>query len=82
VRLLDDSYHAGGQFFDALVVKPLLTSSGFKLSQMTFVLLSMLSTSYIAPKFYSELKNPPMLRFNQAFGSAFGGSILFFVFVM
>lgn len=86
MRLLDGSYRAGGQFFDALSIKPLLTSSGFKLSQMTFVLLSMLSTSYIAhynaPKFYSELKNPSMPRFNQVVGSAFGGSILFFVFVM
>jgi len=86
MRLLDGSYQAGGKFFSEVAVKPLLTSNGFKLSQMTFVLLSMLSTSYIAhynaPKFYSELQNPSIPRFNQVVGSAFGGSILFFIFVM
>jgi amino acid permease len=46
----------------------------------------MLSTSYIAhynaPKFFVELKNSTMSRFNKVVGGAFGASIIFFIFTM
>lgn len=85
IRLLDRSYFPGGKFFNDIVAKPSF-GNGFTVNQLTFVLLSMLSTSYIAhynaPKFYAELKNPSMKRFNQVVGGAFGTSILFFIFIM
>jgi sodium-coupled neutral amino acid transporter 11 len=85
IRLLDRSYFPGGKFFNDIVAKPSF-GSGFTINQLTFVLLSMLSTSYIAhynaPKFYTELKNNTLNRFNTLVGSAFGTSILFFIFVM
>lgn len=85
VRLMDRSYFAGGKFFNDIAAKPSF-GNGFTINQLTFVLLSMLSTSYIAhynaPKFYTELKNNTLSRFNSVVGSAFGASILFFIFVM
>lgn len=85
IRLMDRSYFPGGKFFNDIALKPLF-GKGFTINQMTFVLLSMFSTSYIAhynaPKFYTELKNNTMSRFNTVVGSAFGASILFFIFVM
>jgi amino acid permease len=87
IRLLDKSYFPGGKFFNDIVVKPSFQQrGGFAINHLAFVLLSMLSTSYIAhynaPKFFTELKNPTMPRFNQVVGSAFGASILFYIFIM
>ena len=59
---------------------------GYSLNQSIFVLLSMLSTSYIAhynaPKFYNELKDKSLPRFNTVVNLAFGVSIALFVFMM
>jgi sodium-coupled neutral amino acid transporter 11 len=86
IRYFDGSYAPGGKYFDSLPVAPIFTNDGFKLNHLTFVLLSMLSTAYIAhysaPKFYNELQNPTMGRFNTVVGGAFGASIAFFIFVM
>lgn len=86
MRFFDGSYAPGGKYFDSLPVRPVFTHDGYTLNHMTFVLLSMLSTSYIAhfnaPKFFQELQNPTMARFNTVVGGAFGAAIAFFIFIM
>ena len=63
-RFLDGSYLPGGKFFSMIPVEnqPLFSSVAPSLTNpMNFVLLSMLSTAYIAhynaPKFYSSMPN-------------------------
>jgi amino acid permease len=55
-------------------------------SKKTFRLLSMLGTSYIAhfnaPKFYSELENPTVTRYNIVVVSAFMIAMCFFSLIM
>jgi amino acid permease len=87
IRFLDKSYATGGRFFSQIALQPTFNvRGGYALNHLTFVLLSMLSTSYIAhynaPKFYAELRNPSMARFNRVISGAFGASILFFVLIM
>jgi len=88
IRYFDGSYVAKGKFFEAMAVsaRPIFGKKGFSKAQNLFVLLSMLSTSYIAhynaPKFYAELKDTSMPRFNKVIGLAFGISIATFVFMM
>lgn len=86
IRYFDKSYQVGGKFFNSIPATPMFTHAGFKLNHLTFVLLSMLSTSYIAhynaPKFYNELQKPNMSRFNTVVGGAFGSAVLFFIFIM
>lgn len=87
IRFLDQSYFPGGQFFHAIKNPPLFNQRGpYVLNHLTLVLLSMLSTSYIAhynaPQFYNELQNNTMKRFNSMVGGAFGAAIVFFTFVM
>lgn len=87
IRFFDKSYSVGGKFFSEIALKPSFNArGGFSLNYSILVLLSMLSTSYIAhynaPKFYTELQEPSMPKFNKVVGSAFGTSILFFSFVM
>lgn len=89
IRFFDGSYAPKGKFFTQLA--PALQPSfnkrgGFAVNHLTFVLISMLSTSYIAhynaPRFYNELKNTSMPRFNKVVGLAFGISIATFVLMM
>lgn len=89
IRYFDKSYAVGGAFYGLLSAasKPSFDMrGGYALNHMTLILVSMLSTSYIAhfnaPKFYSELKNTSMPRFNKVVNSAFGVSILTFIFMM
>jgi amino acid permease len=87
IRYLDKSYAPGGSFYSLIPSKPsFYQRGGYSLNHLTFVLLSMLSTAYIAhynaPAFYNELEHPTMEKFNKVVGSAFGTSILFFIFVM
>lgn len=89
VRYADKSYLAGGQYFGELAVryKPLFnTRPGKFISKQTFQLLSMLSTAYIAhfnaPKFYAELDNPTIPRYNKMVSGAFGISMVFFTVIM
>ncbi|RYH28750.1 hypothetical protein EON65_10980 [archaeon] len=87
VRFLDKSYAPGGKFFSQIPFKPSFNArGGYAFNHLTLVLLSMLSTSYIAhynaPKFYTELRNNTMERFNQVVGGAFGASVLFFTLIM
>lgn len=88
IRYLDGSYNPGGQFFKGLAAAAQPSFSkrgGMSLSPTIFVLVSMLSTSFIAhfnaPKFYNELENNTMKRFNTVIGSAFITSILTFIFI-
>jgi len=87
IRLLDKSYSSGGKFFAQVAAKPVFNKRGpYALNHLTFVLLSMLSTSYIAhynaPQFYAELKDATIPRFNRVVGGAFLSSIAFFTFMM
>lgn len=56
------------------------------INMRAFVLLSMLSTSFIAhynaPKFYAELKDTSIPRFNKVVRNAFGFSVLIYAFMM
>lgn len=56
------------------------------MNHLAFVLVSMLSTSYIAhynaPKFYAELKDASVPKFNAMVYTAFAISIAFFIFMM
>ena len=89
IRYLDGSYAAKGKFFAALApaLKPSFHQrGGYSVNHLTFVLISMLSTSYIAhynaPKFYVELKDASMPRFNKVVTYAFGASIATFILMM
>jgi sodium-coupled neutral amino acid transporter 11 len=87
IRFFDKSYFAGGKFFELIAAKPSFNArGGYTLNYLTLVLLSMLSTSYIAhynaPQFYNELTNNTMARFNTLVGGAFGAAIVFFIFIM
>jgi sodium-coupled neutral amino acid transporter 11 len=86
IRYFDGSYAAGGKFFAGLATKPYFADSFAGLNVRAFVLLSMLSTSFIAhynaPKFYAELKDTSLPRFNKVVGSAFLASIVTYLFMM
>ena len=89
IRLKDGTYAAGGKFFEKLAVasRPVFHTKGpWRFSNEMWVLVSMLSTSYIAhynaPKFYSELKDPSMSNFNKVVVQSFAISILAFVVMM
>lgn len=87
IRFFDKSYTAGGKFFELVASKPSFNTRGpYVLNHLTLVLLSMLSTSYIAhynaPQFFNELQNNTLKRFNTVVSGAFGTSILFFIFIM
>mmetsp|Transcript_3989 Transcript_3989/g.4071 ORF Transcript_3989/g.4071 Transcript_3989/m.4071 type:complete len:494 (-) Transcript_3989:129-1610(-) len=77
IRFLDGSYLPGGQFYSSLTAatEPIFNTRSMALTPAMFVLISMLSTSYIAhynaPRFLIELKNPTMKRFNIVVAFAF-----------
>lgn len=63
-----------------------LVTNGPLLSPMVFVLVSMLSTAYIAhynaPKFYSELEGKSMAKLNKVTYTSFAFCAALFVFMM
>eukprot|EP00607_Mallomonas_marina_P001536 CAMPEP_0182428578 /NCGR_PEP_ID=MMETSP1167-20130531/23124_1 /TAXON_ID=2988 /ORGANISM="Mallomonas Sp, Strain CCMP3275" /LENGTH=458 /DNA_ID=CAMNT_0024611549 /DNA_START=199 /DNA_END=1575 /DNA_ORIENTATION=+ len=77
IRYFDGSYFPGGKFYGHLTAatRPLFNTRPMSFTPAVFVLVSMLSTSYIAhynaPRFLSELKNPTMERYNKMVGYAF-----------
>ena len=87
IRYFDGSYLPGTVFFKSLstAVAPKFGSRN-SVNHLTFVLLSMLSTSFIAhfnaPKFYSELKDTSIKKFTNVVNAAFGFSIAIYVFMM
>ncbi|CAN0389927.1 unnamed protein product, partial [Hapterophycus canaliculatus] len=74
------SYAEGGRFFAGLAsnAKPVFSGSGAMNSQ-ALILVSMLSTAFVAhfnaPKFYAELKDKSVPRFNTVVGSSFAVAI-------
>ena len=88
IRYFDGSYSAGGQFFDDLVVKPSFSKRGgyFIASFNAFVLVSMMSTSFVAhynaPAFLNELKDNTLSRFNTVVNGGFMAAISLFIFIM
>lgn len=89
-RWFDGSYGVSGRFVEDL---PFDLSPRFGppedlsdlLNPNIFLLVSMLSTAYMAhynaPKFYLELKNNTLLRYNTVVGVSFGVALLLFVAV-
>ena len=86
IRFFEGSYSSGGRYFSDMALKPSFNKNPFKIDQKLFVLISMLSTSFIAhynaPKFFEELKNPSISRFNQVVAGGFGIAILTNLFIM
>lgn len=85
IRKFDGSYLPSGRFFETLpeTMKPLFGVKGFyKLDHMTFVILSCLSTAFLAhfnaPTFYAELKGRSLKKFNKVVAAGFGISTLVF----
>ncbi|CAJ1963717.1 unnamed protein product [Cylindrotheca closterium] len=87
IRFFGGSYAKGGKFVNDLTVKPAFGAIGAKgaLSAKALILISMLSTAYIAhfnaPKFFKELKNNTLERFNMVTSASFGISIAFYCIV-
>lgn len=88
-RYFQGAYSVTGRFLSDLSphMKPSFGSSGAMgvFSPRSLILVSMLSTAYIAhfnaPKFYKELKNNTLQRFNTVVTSSFGISIVFYIAV-
>lgn len=85
VRFFDGSYGLpDGKFVADLALKPVFGSKGASavLSPNSFILICMLSTAYMAhfnaPKFYNELENNTVDRYNKLVSTSFGISIVFF----
>ncbi len=88
IRYLDGSYAEGGEFFKDLIVKPSFSKrGGYSVASFNaFVLVSMLSTSFVAhfnaPTFMNELKDATVSRFNTVVNGGFLAAIVLFVFIM
>ena len=86
LRYAQGSYSESGQYFADVVLKPSFNKIPLNWNNRVFVLLSMLSTSFIAhynaPKFYSELERPDIVKFNKIVAAGFGLSILFNLYIM
>lgn len=88
LRYLGGGYAVpNGEFVKDLTAQPSFGNKGIMsvLSPSSFILISMLSTSYMAhfaaPKFYTELKNNTIERFNLVVTSSFAISIGLFCVV-
>ena len=66
IRLFDGSYAPGGKFYGSLSALPKFGTTTSPVA--AFILVSMLSTAYIAhynaPRFYTNLKNRSFKKFN------------------
>jgi len=86
IRYKQGSYAPGGRFFSELAEKPVFDSIPLKPTKKAFVLISMLTTSfiahYLAPKFYDELEEPSLPKFNNVVKAGFGTAILFNLYIM
>lgn len=80
LRYFGGAYAAGGKFVETALAPPSFGTAGAAaaLSPQALILMCMLSNAYIAhfsaPKFFQELKNNTMSRFNQVIGWSFGTS--------
>lgn len=83
-RYFGGSYAEGGAFFATALAPPAFGAAGASaaLSPQSLILMCMLSNAYIAhfnaPKFFNELKDNTMTRFNQVIGWSFGTSIFLY----
>ena len=91
VRLVDGSYRGpSGRFFKDIsdAVKPSFNKRlpGSTASHAIFVLISMLSTAFVAhynaPKFWAELKNKTEQRYHTVIASSFGFAAAMYLSVM
>jgi len=90
LRLFDGSYAPGGQFHEAIAanLRPALASGAGSplMGPMVFVLVSMLSTSFIAhynaPKFYTELEDRSIPKLNKVVQTSFNFCTAAFIFMM
>lgn len=82
LRCLDGSYGASGKYIQDVAKLPIFGSKVF--SSNAIILACMLGTSFMAhfnaPKFYNELENNTIDRFNKLVSVSFGTSIAFFQF--
>lgn len=82
IRYFDRSYLEGGRFFAGLAenAKPVFSGTA-ALNPLVLILVSMLSTAFVAhfnaPKFYAELKDKSVKRFNAVVGTSFASAIGF-----
>eukprot|EP00985_Skeletonema_marinoi_P006479 scaffold2801_cov178-Skeletonema_marinoi.AAC.7 len=87
VRFFDGSYAEGGKLAADVAesLRPALGTKGASavFSSNAFILICMLSTAYMAhfnaPKFYLELENNTIARWNTCVATSFSISILFFI---
>jgi len=87
VRFFDGSYAEGGKLAADVAesLRPAIGTKGASavFSSNAFILICMLSTAYMAhfnaPKFYLELENNTIARWNTCVATSFSISILFFI---
>mmetsp|Transcript_19141 Transcript_19141/g.42482 ORF Transcript_19141/g.42482 Transcript_19141/m.42482 type:complete len:495 (+) Transcript_19141:1-1485(+) len=84
IRLLDGSYRTGGRFAGSIPAQPSFNVKGGSMAQLSsLILVSMLSTAFIAhynaPKFYHDLKEKSVPRYNKVVYASFACAILAFV---
>lgn len=84
IRYFQNAYYPAGRFTVAPDLEPSFGNVGMEgaLSPNVFILICMLSTAYMAhfnaPKFYTELKNNTVERFNKVVSVSFFIAILIF----
>lgn len=85
IRYFDGSYALpSGKFLESVGKLPVFGTDGAAaaLSPNSFILICMLSTAFMAhfnaPKFYNELEDNTLARFNTLVATSFGVSIAFF----
>ncbi|CAM9368741.1 unnamed protein product [Chrysoparadoxa australica] len=81
LRYYDGSYAPGGRFYEAIAASQRGTFSGSAaLTPMALLLVSMLATSFIAhynaPKFYHELEEKSVPKFNKVVFAGYGSAII------
>lgn len=85
-RMLDGTYAPGGKFYSTLSSIPFFSLTSQWNYAGIFILLSMLSTSFIAhysaSKFYTELEDATPKRYSRVVSLAFTSAIIFFLSVM
>eukprot|EP00903_Cladosiphon_okamuranus_P009008 g8617.t1 len=80
IRFFDKSYVEGGRFFAGLAedAKPVFSGTG-AMNSGALILVSMLSTAFVAhfnaPKFYADLKDKSVPRYNAVVGTSFATAI-------
>lgn len=88
LRYFGKSYAApAGAYYASQLAKPVFGSVGASgvLSPKSLILMCMLSNAFIAhfnsAKFYTELRNPTLPRFNKVIGWSFGASIVIYALI-